>query len=85
MIVAQEGGLNLDENFTVVSKVSGTCGPKQNDYFLFVTRNGVLSPAPTLSWLGNFTGHGFSSTHLIINALTRTIISTGNMHINLIP
>jgi DNA-damage-inducible protein D len=34
MIAAAEGGLNLDENFNAVVKVSGTRGPKQKDYFL---------------------------------------------------
>ena len=34
MIAATEGGLNLDENFNAVVKVSGMRGPKQKDYFL---------------------------------------------------
>ncbi len=37
IIAAQEGGLNLDENFTDNSKVSDSRGPKQKDYFLSKT------------------------------------------------
>ena len=34
LIAAAEGGLDLDENFAAVSKVSGQRGPAQKDYFL---------------------------------------------------